>query len=226
MQDMIAEGTLGLMKAVKKFEPSKGFRLSTYAVWWIKASINEFVLNSWSLVKMGTVADQKKLFFRLGQLKSKLGVYGHHDLSPEVSKQIAQTLDVSETEVISMNNRMSGDTSLNVVIDEEGKTEKIEMLADTSPNQEIIYEQNEEKSKDRDLLRYGLSVLNEREQEIIKARKLQYNPTTLEELALKYGISRERVRQIEERAFEKMQKAILEAKAAQENSQVIEYKPK
>lgn len=214
MNDIIAEGSVGLMKAVKKFEPDKGFRLSTYAVWWIKASINEYILNSWSLVKMGTVADQKKLFFRLGQLKNKLGIYDNSSMTAEASKLIASDLGVSENEVISMNARLSGDSSLNTVLSEDGMTEKIDMLADNRPNQEERFSSAEEKAEGIDLIKRGLGALNEREREIIRARRLTYTPATLEELSEKFGISRERVRQIEARAFEKMQKAIIDAKLA------------
>ncbi|MCF8482355.1 MAG: RNA polymerase sigma factor RpoH [Rhodospirillum sp.] len=213
--DLVAEGNLGLMKAVKKFEPERGFRLATYAMWWIKASINEYILNSWSLVKVGTVAAQKKLFFNLRRLKAKLGVYEEGDLSPEVVTKIATELKVSENDVIMMNRRLAGpDASLNVPVGEDQSMDRVDLLVDDGSNQEDLYAAHEEKSLGSQLLKDALETLTERERHIITARRLSSDPVTLEELGGEYGVSRERVRQIENRAFEKLQTAVKKAARA------------
>ncbi len=212
VSDLIAEGNLGLMKAVKKFEPEKGFRLATYAMWWIKASINEYILNSWSLVKVGTVAAQKKLFFNLRRLKAKLGVYEEGELSPEIVAKIAHELKVSETDVIMMNRRLAGpDASLNIPVGEDQSMDRMDLLMDEGDNQEDLYAATEEKKLGNKLLRDALDTLSDRERHIITARRLRSDPVTLEELGGEYGVSRERVRQIENRAFEKLQAAVKKA---------------
>lgn len=208
--EVISEGNVGLMQAVKRFEPERGFRLATYAMWWIKASIQEYVLRSWSLVKMGTTANQKRLFFNLRKMKSKIQALDDGDLSPDQVKQIATKLQVSEDEVISMNRRLSGDTSLNAPLRaSEGESgEWQDWLVDTSDNQEeILIEQDELESR-RSMLDQAMETLNERERRIFRARRLAEDPITLEELSGEFGISRERVRQIEVRAFEKVQAAV------------------
>ncbi|WP_413205944.1 RNA polymerase sigma factor RpoH [Rhodospirillum sp. A1_3_36] len=213
--DLVAEGNLGLMKAVKKFEPERGFRLATYAMWWIKASINEYILNSWSLVKVGTVAAQKKLFFNLRRLKAKLGVYEEGDLSPEIVSKIATELKVSENDVIMMNRRLAGpDASLNVPVGEDQSMDRVDLLVDDGSNQEDLYAANEETNLGNQLLKDALETLSERERHIIMARRLSSEPVTLEELGGEYGVSRERVRQIENRAFEKLQTAVKKAARA------------
>jgi RNA polymerase sigma-32 factor len=215
VSDLIAEGNLGLMKAVKKFEPERGFRLATYAMWWIKASINEYILNSWSLVKVGTVAAQKKLFFNLRRLKAKLGVYEEGDMTPEIVAKIAEELKVSEDDVIMMNRRLAGpDSSLNVAVGEDQSMDRVDLLVDDGANQEDLYAAHEEKSLGNQLLRDALETLTERERHIITARRLSSDPVTLEELGGEYGVSRERVRQIENRAFEKLQAAVKKAARA------------
>ncbi|MGB1025207.1 MAG: RNA polymerase sigma factor RpoH [Rhodospirillaceae bacterium] len=212
VSDLVAEGNIGLMKAVRKFEPDKGFRLATYAMWWIKASINEYILNSWSLVKVGTVAAQKKLFFNLRRLKAKLGVYEEGELSPENVAKIAHILKVSEDDVVMMNRRLAGpDSSLNVPVGEDQSMERVDLLMDETGNQEDNFAVQEERSLGRRLLREALSGLTDRERRIIEARRLRANPITLEELGGEYGVSRERVRQIENRAFEKLQLAVKKA---------------
>ncbi|MCA1941054.1 MAG: RNA polymerase sigma factor RpoH [Caenispirillum bisanense] len=217
VSDLIAEGNLGLMRAVKKFEPEKGFRLATYAMWWIKASINEYVLNSWSLVKVGTVAAQKKLFFNLRRMKAKLGVYEEGDMGPENARAIAEELNVSEADVVDMNRRLSRqDASLNLPVGEDGDLQRQDLLVDDGPNQETMLAEAEERRLGRQLLRDALSGLNDRERHIILERRLRSQPTTLEELGRHYGISRERVRQIENRAFTKLQTAVRAAATALE----------
>ena len=207
MADLISEGNLGMMHAVKKFEPEKGFRLATYAMWWIKAAIQEYILRSWSLVKIGTTSAQKKLFFNLRRLKNKIQDVDAGHLQPEQITQIAQTLDVSESDVISMDQRMAGnDHSLNATVSADGDqvTEWQDWLEDTTPNQEASFAEAEEFDARKSLMIEAMKGLNEREQQIIHARRLSEPPLTLEELAGQFGISRERVRQIEVRAFEKL----------------------
>ncbi|MCA1906807.1 MAG: RNA polymerase sigma factor RpoH [Magnetospirillum sp.] len=208
MADLISEGNLGLMRAVKKFEPERGFRLATYAMWWIKASLNEFVLNSWSLVKIGTLAAQKKLFFNLRKVKAKLRLMDQVELAPADVAAIAKELDVSETDVVNMNRRMGGrDSSLNTPVGESG-TEIIELLPDDVDDQETGLAKREELSKGRKLIAGALDQLNEREREIFVERRLRDNPLTLEELGARYGVSRERIRQIEVKAFEKVRAVV------------------
>ena len=207
--DLISEGNVGLMQAVKRFDPDKGFRLSTYAMWWIKASIQEYVLRTWSLVKIGTTAAQKKLFFNLRKIKGQLQAIDEGDLSPENVQKISERLNVSETEVVSMNRRLSGpDNSLNAPLAADGDGEWQDWLVDESANQEEVLGQAEELAGRRKLLANSLTNLNERERYIFVERRLTENPKTLEELSEEYNISRERVRQIEVRAFEKVQKSI------------------
>ncbi|MBR1841139.1 MAG: RNA polymerase factor sigma-32 [Alphaproteobacteria bacterium] len=214
--DLISEANIGLMQAVKKFDMSKKVRLSTYAMLWIKAALNDFVLRSWSLVKIGTVAAQKKLFYNLGRLKAKLGLYENKELEPTVVKQIANELVVSEKDVVEMNRRMSGDSSLNAKIgDDDDAVEAIDMLADKSQNIEGKYALREEADIRRRLLLKALSKLNEREQYIIKNRMLTDTPQTLDEIGEKFKISRERVRQIEKRAFEKLSAEVKQSMAAE-----------
>tara|TARA_B100000676_G_scaffold313544_1_gene397041 strand:- start:62248 stop:63123 length:876 start_codon:yes stop_codon:yes gene_type:complete len=213
--ELISEGNVGLMQAVKRFDPDKGFRLSTYAMWWIKASIQEYILHTWSLVKIGTTAAQKKLFFNLRKLKGQLQAIDDGDLSPENVKQISERLNVPETEVVSMNRRLSGpDNSLNAPLKAEGDGEWQDWLVDESANQEEVLGDREELAGRRKLLANALTNLNERERHIFVERRLTENPKTLEELSEEYNISRERVRQIEVRAFEKVQKAIKSAALA------------
>ena len=209
ISEVISEGNVGLMQAVKRFEPEKGFRLATYAMWWIKASIQEYILRSWSLVKMGTTANQKKLFFNLRKAKSKISALNEGDMRPEQVKLIAKRLGVTEQDVIDMNRRLGGDASLNAPIREDGDSgEWQDWLADDSASQESVLAESEEMENRRKALTSALSVLNERERRIFEARRLADNPITLEELAEEFGVSRERVRQIEVRAFEKVQKAV------------------
>ena len=208
--DLISEGNLGMMHAVKKFEPEKGFRLATYAMWWIKAAIQEYILRSWSLVKIGTTAGQK-LFFNLRRIKGQIQAIDDGDLKPEQVTQIATQLDVSEAEVISMNQRMAGnDRSLNVPLsrDGEGSGEWQDWLEDDSEDQETTFAEHEEFSARKRLMLEAMQGLNEREQRILQARRLAEPPLTLEDLASEFGVSRERIRQIEVRAFEKLQKAV------------------
>ena len=212
--DLISEGNLGMMHAVKKFEPEKGFRLATYAMWWIKAAIQEYILRSWSLVKIGTTAGQKKLFFNLRRIKGQIQAIDDGDLKPEQVTQIATQLDVSEAEVISMNQRMAGnDRSLNVPLsrDGEGSGEWQDWLEDDSEDQETTFAEHEEFSARKGLMLEAMQGLNEREQRILQARRLAEPPLTLEDLASEFGVSRERIRQIEVRAFEKLQKAVRKA---------------
>ena len=215
MGEVVSEGNVGLMQAVKKFDPERGFRLATYAMWWIKASIQEYVLRSWSLVKMGTTANQKRLFFNLRKAKSRIQALGDADLNDEQVKKIATDLQVSEEEVLSMNQRLGGDASLNAPIraaeGESGQWQ--DWLVDESDSQEQMLIEEDELDHRRAMLRDAMEVLNEREQRIFKARRLSEDPLTLEELSGEFDISRERVRQIEVRAFEKVQKAMVAAAA-------------
>ena len=212
VSDLISEGNVGLMRAVKKFEPDRGFRLATYAMWWIKAAINEYVLNSWSLVKVGTVAAQKKLFFNLRKLKAKLGLYDEGDIPEEAAKKIAKRLDVTKTEVIEMNRRLSrSDASLNQYVVEDGDVERQDLLVDDKPDQETVLAERENRALGSKLLKQAMAELSERERHIIEERRLAESPRTLEEIGEEYGISRERVRQIENRAFAKLQKTVLQS---------------
>lgn len=211
VSELIAEGNIGLMQGVKKFEPDRGFRLATYAMWWIKASMQEFILRSWSLVKMGTTAAQKKLFFNLRRMKKNLDAYEDSDLHPDDVKTIATKLGVSETEVVNMNRRMmmGGDASLNVSFNDEGEGQWQDLLQDDRPLQDETVADLEEAGMRHALLAEALATLNERERHILTQRRLIDEPQTLEELSQEYQVSRERVRQIEVRAFEKLQKAML-----------------
>ncbi len=206
--EVVSEGNVGLMQAVKRFEPEKGFRLATYAMWWIKASIQEYILRSWSLVKMGTTANQKKLFFNLRKAKSKISALDEGDLRPDQVKQIATRLGVPEQDVIDMNRRLGGDASLNAPLREEGEGEWQDWLVDDSTSQEARLVESEESDNRHAALRDALGVLNPRERRIFEARRLMDDPITLEELSDEFGVSRERVRQIEVRAFEKIQEAV------------------
>ena len=209
LNEMISEGNVGLMQAVKKFEPDKGFRLATYAMWWIKAAIQEYILRSWSLVKMGTTTAQKKLFFNLKKIKNQIAPDTEGDLRNEDVKKIAERLDVSEDEVVSMNRRLAGkEHSLNAPIGEDGD-EWQDWVIDKSMDQELKIAQQEEMEKRKDLLSDSIKILNDREKEILYSRRLTDNPSTLEELSKKFRISRERIRQIENKAFEKLQKHML-----------------
>ena len=209
ISEVISEGNVGLMQAVKRFEPDKGFRLATYAMWWIKAAIQEYILRSWSLVKMGTTANQKKLFFNLRKAKSRISALEEGDLRPDQVKIIAKRLGVTEQDVIDMNRRLGGDASLNAPIREEGDSgEWQDWLVDDQESQEKVLAESEELATRRKALSEALSVLNDRERRIFEARRLADEPVTLEELAEEFGVSRERVRQIEVRAFEKVQKAV------------------
>ena len=210
--EIISEGNVGLMQAVKRFEPEKGFRLATYAMWWIRASIQEYILRSWSLVKMGTTASQKKLFFNLRKAKGQIQAFEDGDLRPDQVKAIATKLGVPEEDVISMNRRLAGDLSTNAPV--RGDVESAEWqdwLVDESDNQETVLVQSEELERRRGFLKQALDTLNEREMEIFTARRLAEDPATLEDLSAKYNVSRERIRQIEVRAFEKVQRAVQKA---------------
>lgn len=216
ISEVISEGNVGLMQAVKRFEPDKGFRLATYAMWWIRASIQEYVLRSWSLVKIGTTAAQKRLFFNLRRLKGQIAALEDGNLHPDQIKQIATTLSVSEDDVVSMNQRLTGDASLNAPMRvDEGSSQWQDWLIDEGPDQEEVLGETQEFDERMGLLEGALEVLNDRERAIFKARRLQENPLTLEELAQEYDVSRERIRQIEVRAFEKVQDAVKEAARAQ-----------
>jgi RNA polymerase sigma-32 factor len=206
--EVISEGNVGLMQAVKRFEPDKGFRLATYAMWWIRASIQEYILRSWSLVKMGTTANQKKLFFNLRKAKSQISALEEGDLRPDQVSTIAHRLGVPEQDVVDMNRRMSGDASLNTPIRQEGEGEWQDWLVDDSPSQENLLAEREQADNRLDALHGALTVLNPRERRIFEARRLADDPITLEQLSEEFGISRERVRQIEVRAFEKVQGAV------------------
>tara|TARA_B100000676_G_scaffold312835_1_gene389225 strand:+ start:1102 stop:1995 length:894 start_codon:yes stop_codon:yes gene_type:complete len=217
LAELISEGNIGLMQAVKRFDPERGFRLATYAMWWIRAAIQEYILHSWSLVKIGTTAAQKKLFFNLRKLKGQIQAFEEGDLTPEHVGEIAERLDVSEAEVISMNRRMAGsDHSLNAPLRADTDGEWIDWLTDDSESQETRLAESEEYSMRQNLLQEALQFLNDRERHILTERQLKESPTTLEDLSKVYCISRERVRQIEVRAFEKLQKAI--RNAAKENN--------
>jgi len=212
MADLIAEGNIGMMQAVKRFEPDKGFRLSTYAMWWIRAAIQEYILRSWSLVKIGSSAAQKRLFFNLRKLKKKIGADQDRGMTDQQADDIARMLDVNREDVIDMNNRMSGnDVYLNSPASADGEDEKMAFLADTAQSHEDILGDKEELIGKQILLQKALQTLSERERDILKRRRLKDEPDTLEDLSQAYGISRERVRQIEVRAFEKLQKEMLAA---------------
>ena len=217
ISEIISEGNVGLMQAVKRFEPDKGFRLATYAMWWIKAAIQEYILRSWSLVKMGTTASQKKLFFNLRKLKGQIKALDEGDMKPEQVKAIAERLGVSEEDVISMNRRLAGDASLNAPLKADGDsaTEWQDWLVDEDENQEEKLAEREEYELRLQMLRRAMDRLNDRERRIFEARRLQEPPLTLEELSREFGVSRERIRQIEVRAFEKVQKAMREMAAEQ-----------
>jgi RNA polymerase sigma-32 factor len=209
ISEVVSEGNVGLMQAVKRFEPDKGFRLATYAMWWIKASIQEYILRSWSLVKMGTTANQKKLFFNLRKAKSKISALDEGDMHPDQVKLIAKRLGVTEQDVVDMNRRLGGDASLNAPIRDDGEAgEWQDWLVDHAPTQEAIMAESEEFDHRRQALTGAIGVLNPRERRIFEARRLAEDPMTLEDLASEFGVSRERVRQIEVRAFEKVQSAV------------------
>ena len=209
VNEMISEGNVGLMQAVKKFEPEKGFRLATYAMWWIRASIQEYILRSWSLVKIGTTTAQKKLFFNLKKIKNQIAPQSEGDLRPEHVSEISNKLDVSKDEVISMNRRLSGkELSLNAHVGEDGD-EWQDWLVDKELDHDLKYAHQEEMEQRKGLLKDSIKILNDREREILHSRRLSDNPTTLEDLSKKYKISRERIRQIENKAFEKLQKHML-----------------
>jgi RNA polymerase sigma-32 factor len=212
--EVISEGNVGLMQAVKRFEPDKGFRLATYAMWWIRASIQEYILRSWSLVKMGTTAAQKKLFFNLRRMKGQIQALDDGDLQPEQVKQIANKLGVPEDDVVSMNRRLGGDASLNAPVRTDSESgDWQDWLVDDTPSQEERLADSEELSRRRAYLATALATLNERERRIFEARRLAESPVTLEDLSAEFGVSRERIRQIEVRAFEKVQKAVQKASA-------------
>jgi RNA polymerase sigma-32 factor len=217
ISEIVSEGNVGLMQAVKRFEPEKGFRLATYAMWWIKAAIQEYILRSWSLVKMGTTANQKKLFFNLRKAKSKISALEEGDLRPDQVKVIAKRLGVTERDVVDMNRRLGGDVSLNAPIREEGDSgEWQDWLVDDTTDQETRLAESEQAQNRRKALGDALTVLNDRERRIFEARRLADDPVTLEDLAAEFAVSRERVRQIEVRAFEKVQKAVKNQIAAME----------
>ncbi|QKP78724.1 RNA polymerase sigma factor RpoH [Methyloligella sp. GL2] len=214
--EVISEGNVGLMQAVKRFDPDKGFRLATYAMWWIRAAIQEYILRSWSLVKMGTTAAQKKLFFNLRKMKGQLKALEEGDLHPDQVKKIATSLGVSEDDVVSMNRRLGGDSSLNAPIRNDSESgEWMDWLVDDKTDQETLLAESEERSNRHKLLLDALEDLNDRERRVFEARRLSEDPLTLEELSGEFGVSRERIRQIEVRAFEKVQKAVQKAAAAQ-----------
>ena len=212
MGELISEGNVGMMQAVKRFDPDRGFRLATYAMWWIRAAIQEYILHSWSLVKMGTTAAQKKLFFNLRKLKGQMQAIEEGDLSPENVRKIAEELDVTEADVVSMNRRLSSpDHSLNAPVRTDGEGEWQDWLVDERDDQETELAEREEMGRRRKLLSQALKSLNDRERHILTQRRLKDEPVTLEDLSQQYGISRERVRQIEVRAFEKLQKSMKNA---------------
>ncbi|MEO0792032.1 MAG: RNA polymerase sigma factor RpoH [Pseudomonadota bacterium] len=207
--EVISEGNVGLMQAVKKFDPDRGFRLATYAMWWIRASIQEYILRSWSLVKMGTTAAQKKLFFNLRRMKGQIQALEDGDLRPDQVKKIATNLGVSEDDVVSMNRRLGGDSSLNSPLRNDSETgEWQDWLVDDAPDQESLFAESEELDQRRQFLQAAMQDLNDRERRIFEARRLSEDPITLEDLSGEFGVSRERIRQIEVRAFEKVQKAV------------------
>jgi RNA polymerase sigma-32 factor len=217
--EVISEGNVGLMQAVKRFEPEKGFRLATYAMWWIKASIQEYILRSWSLVKMGTTENQKKLFFNLRKAKSKISALEEGDMRPDQVQLIAKRLGVTERDVIEMNRRLGGDASLNAPIRDDGDSgEWQDWLVDDAPSAERLMAENQEFDNRRKALGEALTVLNDRERRIFEARRLAEDPITLEELADEFGVSRERIRQIETSAFEKVRRRVVAAFAAVERS--------
>jgi RNA polymerase sigma-32 factor len=216
LNEIISEGNVGLMQAVKRFDPDRGFRLATYAMWWIRAAIQEYILHSWSLVKMGTTAAQKKLFFNLRKLKGQMQAIDEGDLRPETVKAIAERLDVTESDVVEMNRRLEGaDHSLNVPLRSDSETQWQDWLVDDAASQESTIADADEFNHRMSLLHRAMAVLNERERHILSERRLKDEPTTLEDLSSQYGISRERVRQIEVRAFEKLQRAIKALEAEQ-----------
>src|SRR5690242_13310617 len=217
ISEVVSEGNVGLMQAVKRFEPEKGFRLATYAMWWIKAAIQEYILRSWSLVKMGTTANQKKLFFNLRKAKSKISALEEGDMRPDQVQIIAKRLGVTEQDVVDMNRRLGGDASLNAPIRDDGESgEWQDWLVDNAPSQERVLAESEESDNRHKALVSALDVLNDRERRIFEARRLADDPITLEDLASEFGVSRERVRQIEVRAFEKVQKAVKSRMSAME----------
>ena len=220
--EVISEGNVGLMQAVKRFDPEKGFRLATYAMWWIRAAIQEYILRSWSLVKMGTTAAQKKLFFNLRKIKGQLKALEEGDLRPDQVKVIATRLGVSETDVVSMNRRLGGDSSLNAPVRNDAESgEWMDWLVDdTAVDQETALADSEEKEQRHGMLYEALDGLNERERRVFEARRLSEDPLTLEQLSMEFGVSRERIRQIEVRAFEKVQKAVQKAAAAAEEPEL------
>ncbi|HSZ11218.1 MAG TPA: RNA polymerase sigma factor RpoH [Rhizomicrobium sp.] len=223
VSEIVAEGNVGLMQAVKRFEPDKGFRLATYAMWWIRAAIQEYILRSWSLVKMGTTAAQKKLFFNLRKAKNKIDAIEEGDLNPENVKEIARQLGVRENEVVEMNRRLAGpDSSLNTPLRTESDSEWQDWLEDDTLDQETAFANAEEMDERRGLLASAMSVLTDREREIIEARRLRDEPETLEDLSQRFGISRERVRQIEMRAFERLQQAMKDAMAEKRSAAAAE----
>ncbi len=209
LEDLIAEGNLGLMRSLARFDPERGFRLSTYALWWIKAGIQEYILRTWSLVKIGTTAAQKKLFFNLRRLKARLDAVDAGDLSPELVGKIARRLAVTEDEVVDMNRRLAGgDRSLNVVVGPDGEDEWMDWIADPADNQETVYAEREEMTARRGRLTQAMGTLTDRERRIVAMRRLMDEPVTLEDLSREYGISRERVRQIEVKALEKLRRSM------------------
>jgi RNA polymerase sigma-32 factor len=211
VSEIISEGNVGLMQAVKRFDPEKGFRLATYAMWWIRAAIQEFILRSWSLVKMGTTANQKKLFFNLRKVKGQIQALEEGDLHPDHVSQIATRLGVTEEDVVSMNRRLGGDTSLNAPLRQDAEGEWMDWLVDDSDDQETTLAASEELTARREMLVTAMDKLNDRERRIFEARRLNEEPLTLEELSQEFNVSRERIRQIEVRAFEKVQKAVKRA---------------
>ena len=218
--EVVSEGNVGLMQAVKRFDPDKGFRLATYAMWWIRAAIQEYILRSWSLVKMGTTAAQKKLFFNLRKIKGQLKALDEGDLRPDQVKRIATQLGVTEEDVVSMNWRLAGDSSLNAPVRNDSESgEWQDWLVDDTMDQETALAESEEAERRRGMLNTALKSLNDRERRVFEARRLAEDPLTLEELSTEFGVSRERIRQIEVRAFEKVQKAVQKAAAAAETPQ-------